>query len=71
MAKPVPKDKRAKSSGAKTSDGRAMVMGVSISNPDKPLWPDEKPPVTKRELAEYYETVGAWMLGADADLTFV
>ena len=62
MAKPVPKAKRAKSSGAATADGRAVVMGVSISNPDKPLWPDEKPPVTKLELAQYYETVGDWMI---------
>src|SRR4029453_4658022 len=62
MAKPVPKAKSTKSSRAKTADGGGVVMGVSISHPDKPLWPDEKPPVTKLELAQYYETVGDWMI---------
>ncbi|MBN9087436.1 MAG: DNA ligase D [Reyranella sp.] len=50
-----------KTSGSAPS-GPSAVMGVTISHPDKPLWPDEKPPLTKIELARYYEAVGDWML---------
>ncbi|MBB3298855.1 bifunctional non-homologous end joining protein LigD [Rhizobium sp. BK226] len=43
---------------------KAEVMDVLISNPDKPLWPDanDGKPVTKEELARYYEAVGSWLI---------
>ena len=42
----------------------ARVHGVGISRPEKALWPDadDDRPVTKLDLARYYEAVGQWML---------
>jgi bifunctional non-homologous end joining protein LigD len=68
VAKPVvvksgPKASAPKMSSRASNSGPAMVLGVSISHPDKALWPDEAPPVTKLDLAHYFEAVGDWMIG--------
>jgi bifunctional non-homologous end joining protein LigD len=62
---PAPKAK-AKSKAASKSGGSAKpeILGVTISNPQKAMWPDagDRKPVNKLDLAQYYEEIGDWML---------
>ncbi len=60
LLEPKPSTSRRKGRSA----DKANVMGVLISSPDKVLWPAAagSKPVTKEDLARYYEAVGPWMI---------
>ncbi len=61
IATPEPRPARSRD---RSGSGRADVMGVGISHPDKALWPNagDDRPVSKQDLAEYFAAIGEWML---------
>jgi bifunctional non-homologous end joining protein LigD len=57
-------DDRGPSPFRENRPGPNAVMGVTLTNANKALWPEsaQGAPVTKIDLARYYEAVGEWML---------
>lgn len=59
-----PKPRAAKGAARPKAERSPVVLGVTLSNPDKSLWPDagDGEPVTKLDLAEYLAAIGDWMM---------
>jgi bifunctional non-homologous end joining protein LigD len=59
---PAARRSRRRGKGAASEN---VVLGVAISNADKALWPHagDRRPVTKLDLARYFEAAGPWMIG--------
>jgi bifunctional non-homologous end joining protein LigD len=62
--KSAPSPGRASRPSSSKRTGPATVSGVSLSHPDKALWPDggDGTPVTKLEYAQYLERIGPQVL---------
>ncbi|MDP1913689.1 DNA ligase D [Brevundimonas sp.] len=54
---------------AASKSGKVVVAGVTLSSPDKILWParDGRPAITKADLARYYEAASERILAHVAD----
>ena len=64
-ARPEPAARTKRVAVSKGGDGSNVVMGVTISRPEKVMWPEadaDGKPITKLDLARYYEAVGEWMM---------
>lgn len=63
-SKTSPVRRAAVAGSRRASTESAIVLGVTISNPDKALWPraGDGHPLTKLDLAHYFSAVGHWML---------
>jgi bifunctional non-homologous end joining protein LigD len=65
-APPLQVVRKSAAPGRNVADSKAnvVVMGVTLSKPQKAFWPDagDGKPVSKLDLARYYEAVGSWLL---------
>jgi len=58
-----------KKTGSGSASGKVVVAGVTLSHPDKILWPahEGRPAITKGDLARYYEAAAERILPHVAD----